>query len=235
MNRQERSFRWNAITVYTYAYRGHHRSGSRFVQYKGVPSANGHTRIIIIIMITIMITIMIVIMIIIIIIIIIIVVVVVVIIIDIMSFMSRRPWKGPGIDSFNADSDVPTTIKRKTALLCIIRYTEQTLYTHTLSHEHIQCAQADMPHKPAHHDCIAICGPQPSITHYRCTYKNTASHQQCSVSHALCQQAPSPCGSWVIQHSRYMLQIELQGTPPYQCDMHAYMHSTCQTIIYNIN
>ena len=212
MNRQERSFRWNAITVYTYAYRGHHRSGSRLVQYKWVPSANGHTCIIIMI----------------------IVVVVVVIIMDIMSIiMSRRPCKGPGIDSFNADSDVPSTIKRKTALLCIIRYAEQTLYTHTLSHEHIQCAQADMPHKPAHSDCIAICGPQPSITHYRCSYKNTASHQQCSVSHALGQQAPSPCGSWVILHSRYMLQIELQGTPPCQCDTHAYMHSTCQTI--NIN
>ena len=198
-----------------------------------MPSANGHTCIIIIIMITIMIMIMIII---IIMMIIIIIIVIVVIIIDIISIIiSRRPCKGPGIDSFNADSDVPTTIKRKTALLCIIRYAEQTLYTHTPPHKHIQCAQAYMPHKPAHSDCIAICGPQPSITHYRCSYKNIASHQRRSVSHELGQQAPSPCGSWVILHSRYLLQIELQGTPPCQCDTHAYMHSTCQTIIISIS
>ena len=52
--------------------------------------------------------------------------------------------------------------------------------------------------------------------------------RECSVI-TLGKQAPSPCSRWVIQHSRCMMQIALQGTPP--CTMYRYAYATACTKI----
>ena len=126
-------------------------------------------------------------------------------------------------------------IKSDCGLICadsdVLQYTQDctpvshqacitnTIYTHTLSHKFTQCANADMLDKPAHSNCSHVVHNRALLTQYRCSYQNTTSPQECSAA-TLCQQAPSPCSKRAIQHSRYMLQIALQGTPPCQCDTH---------------
>ena len=51
------------------------------------------------------------------------------------------------------------------------------------------------------------------------TQRTSTQDLECSVV-TLDLRAPSPSDRKVIQHSRYMLQIALQGTPPCQCDTH---------------
>ena len=129
-------------------------------------------------------------------------------------------------ESFHADSDAPSTSKKLHICESTGMHNKHFVYTHTLSHKLTQCAQTDMLDKPAHSDCSHVVHNRALLTHYRCTYQNTMSTQECIVlSNWITMHPSSPSDRKVIQHSRYMLQIALQGTPLCQCDTHTHTHT----------
>ena len=163
---KEISFYWNAITVYTYAYRGHHTNGSRLtaiqmsVQCKQpYMHMTGHIAIIII-----------------------------------MSISGDHACKAQGI--IHADSDAPSTSKKLHICESTGMHNKHFVYTHTLSHKLTQCAHTDMLDKPAHSDCSHVVHNRAFLTQYRCTYQNTMSTQECIVlSNWITMHPSSPCGS----------------------------------------
>ena len=140
-------------------------------------------------------------------------------------------------ESFNADSDAPSTSTRLHTSKSSGMHNKHFIYTHTLSHKFTQCAHITMLDKPAHSDCSHVVHNRALPTQCRCSSQLSIPHSiQMYISKhnvytrvysviTLGEQASFLCVRWVIQQSRCMLLTALQGTPPCQCDTHACMHA----------
>ena len=108
----------------------------------------------------------------------------------------RRPCMQRPRESFHADSDAPSTSKKLHICESTGMHNKHFVYTHTLSHKLTQCAHTDMLDKLVHSDCSHVVHNRALLTHYRCTYQNTMSTQECIVlSNWITMHPSSPCGS----------------------------------------